>query len=39
MYLAIPVSGVLTLFYCVHHLVEIGTRRMAPFEADQAEAL
>lgn len=39
MYLAIPVSGVLTLFYCVHHLVAIGADRVEPFEADQAEAL
>lgn len=39
MYLAIPVSGVLTLFYCVHHLVTIGSGSEEPFEADQAEAL
>lgn len=39
MYLAIPVSGVLTLFYCIHHLVEIGADRMKPLEAEQAEAL
>ncbi|APX33654.1 hypothetical protein BH708_14060 [Brachybacterium sp. P6-10-X1] len=39
MYLAIPVSGILTLFYCVHHLIAIGTGRQAPVEADQAEAL
>jgi len=39
MYLAIPVSGVLTLFYCVHHLVAIAADRVEPVEADQAEAL
>ncbi|WP_193105573.1 TRAP transporter small permease [Brachybacterium sp. FME24] len=39
MYLAIPVSGILTLFYCVHHLIAIGADRMAPVEAAQAEVL
>lgn len=39
MYLAIPVSGILTLFYCVHHLIASGADRMAPVEAAQAEAL
>ncbi|MFC5317564.1 TRAP transporter small permease [Brachybacterium alimentarium] len=39
MYLAIPMSGILTIFYCVHHLIAIGADRMEPVEAVQAEAL
>lgn len=39
MYLAIPVSGILTIFYCVHHLIAIGADRVEPVEAVQAEAL
>lgn len=39
MYLAIPASGILTLFYCVHHLIAIGSGRVEPVEAAQAESL
>lgn len=39
MYLAIPVSGILTLFYCVHHLITIGNGSVEPVEATQAESL
>lgn len=39
MYLAIPISGILTLFYCVYHFANISTGREAPFVAEQVEAL